>query len=411
MDMETLLRFNPWWESGEISEELAKPFKRKLFYEVLKVLGKRQIVEIVGLRRVGKTTLLYQLIQTLLKKVNERKVLYFSFDEEIGSVKELIRVYEREVIHKKIEDAGKVYIFLVEIQKCKNWDSQLKIFYDLYPNIKFFISGSASLLLDKKAKESLAGRVIGFTLKPLSFGEFLEFKGTRIKKLKLGERTLATQFFDYLKKGGFIELTFEESDKRIREYVRANVLERIIFRDVPEAFGARDLELMKTLVELFCKESGMILNVDSLARDLGRSKLTISNYIYYLRFSMLIRLVKNLRKGFLIASRKRKKVYVNSTAFIYAYRDVREAIERFLETYVCAALDLEYYYRDRFEIDFIKKNKRIVGIEVKSKVRKSEVEAFSKKLSRLGIKKGIVVTKDQKFRVKGVEVKPAYFIL
>ncbi len=410
MDRDILFRFNPWWESGKISEELAKPFKRDLFYKVIEYLSKRQIIEIIGLRRVGKTTLLYQIIQKLLERTEEKKILYFSFDEKGANIKEIIKTYEVEVLNKKIEDAGQIYIFFDEIQKCKDWDSQLKIFYDIYPKIKFFISGSASLMLDKKAKESLAGRVYNFILKPLSFKEFLEFKGLKISKnLSLHERTLATEFFDYLKKGGFIELTFE-NDSKVREYVKNNILERIIYKDILETFGIKDIELLKTLVELFCRNSGMVLNYEKLSRDLGRSKLAVMNYIYYLQFSMLIKLVKNLRKSFLSASRKMKKVYVTNTSFIYAFEDLT-SIEKFLETYVCNALDLEYYYRNSFEIDFLKKNKTISGIEVKSSVNEREIEKFRENLKKLGIKKGILITKDQRSDFKNIEVRPAYFIL
>ena len=410
MDRDILFRFNPWWESGKISEELAKPFKRDLFYKVIEYLSKRQIIEIIGLRRVGKTTLLYQIIQKLLERTEEKKILYFSFDEKGANIKEIIKTYEVEVLNKKIEDAGQIYIFFDEIQKCKDWDSQLKIFYDIYPKIKFFISGSASLMLDKKAKESLAGRVCNFILKPLSFKEFLEFKGLKISKnLSLHERTLATEFFDYLKKGGFIELTFE-NDSKVREYVKNNILERIIYKDILETFGIKDIELLKTLVELFCRNSGMVLNYEKLSRDLGRSKLAVMNYIYYLQFSMLIKLVKNLRKSFLSASRKMKKVYVTNTSFIYAFEDLT-SIEKFLETYVCNALDLEYYYRNSFEIDFLKKNKTISGIEVKSSVNEREIEKFRENLKKLGIKKGILITKDQRSDFKNIEVRPAYFIL
>jgi predicted AAA+ superfamily ATPase len=58
----------------------------------------------------------------------------------------------------------------------------LKLFYDLYPNLKFFICGSASINIQKRAKESLAGRMYEFMLKPLSFNEFLKLKGVEVAK-------------------------------------------------------------------------------------------------------------------------------------------------------------------------------------------------------------------------------------
>jgi len=65
-----LITFNRWWNTGKVPEVYLKPFKRKLFNKILKFLDTRQIILIYGLRRVGKTILIYQLIDYLLKKWN-----------------------------------------------------------------------------------------------------------------------------------------------------------------------------------------------------------------------------------------------------------------------------------------------------------------------------------------------------
>jgi predicted AAA+ superfamily ATPase len=67
-----------------------------------------------------------------------------------------------------------VYVFFDEIQKVSDWQSKIKIYYDLYPNIKFILSGSSSLYLQKT--ESLAGRMFEEYIKPLKFSEFLRYK-------------------------------------------------------------------------------------------------------------------------------------------------------------------------------------------------------------------------------------------
>lgn len=109
-------------------------------------------------------------------------MLYFSFDEGSVDPKEVLEVYEREVLSKPFEDAGRVFVFFDEIQYSRNWPSIIKRFYDLYPNIKFFISGSSSTLLSREALEKLAGRFFFFELKPLAFFEFLEMKGEKLRE-------------------------------------------------------------------------------------------------------------------------------------------------------------------------------------------------------------------------------------
>ncbi len=78
MDLQS---FNPWWKTGNVSTEFIGR-KRKIFDEIVTYVDKRQIVLFTGLRRVGKTTLMYQIIDGLLRKdVKPYNIMYFSFDE------------------------------------------------------------------------------------------------------------------------------------------------------------------------------------------------------------------------------------------------------------------------------------------------------------------------------------------
>ncbi len=97
MSIEDALRaLNGWWTSGEVNRELAKPYRRKLFSDVRMVFTfHRQVILLIGLRRVGKTTIMYRLISDLIKRETPRRVLYFSFDAETPGLVELLEVYRR----------------------------------------------------------------------------------------------------------------------------------------------------------------------------------------------------------------------------------------------------------------------------------------------------------------------------
>jgi predicted AAA+ superfamily ATPase len=82
--------------------------------------------------------------------------VYFSFDERVESVRAVLDSY-REITGRDYE-SRKIYVFLDEIQKLKQWAEQVKIFYDNFPNLKFFLSGSAALPLEKEARTTLVGR-------------------------------------------------------------------------------------------------------------------------------------------------------------------------------------------------------------------------------------------------------------
>jgi len=189
---EDLERFNEWWFTGKIRKDLALPFKRYAFSKALESLKDRQILIITGLRRVGKTTLLYQIIEKLLATEKPEKIIYFSFEDAKESLKEVLEFYEKRVLKKPFEEAGKVFVFFDEVQYAENWSSTLKQFYDLYPNLKFFVSGSSSLLLSREALEKLAGRFFFLELKPLKFLEFLGMKGIEKEKIEVSSRRLET---------------------------------------------------------------------------------------------------------------------------------------------------------------------------------------------------------------------------
>ena len=205
MEKEKLEEFNEWWFTEKVPEELLETYKRNLFYELKKNLEKRQIISVVGLRRTGKTTIMYQLIDFLLAKMKPVNILYFSFDEEVKDLRDVLNTYRE--IHNLNFREGKFYVFLDEIQKLDDWQSQVKKYYDLYPRIKFIISGSEGLFLRKGAKETLAGRIYEFTLPTLSFVEFLNMK--RVKHTS--SYKLRAEFVDYVKRGGFPEMVFEEN--------------------------------------------------------------------------------------------------------------------------------------------------------------------------------------------------------
>src|SRR4030067_2000678 len=137
-----LQNFNPWWRDGKVPAALLGR-KRKIFNDITKYVDKRQILLFTGLRRVGKTTLMYQIMEELLKKeVSPYHILYFSFDEMRYDLGDLVKEYETQVLRGDISK-NRVFIFLDEIQKLEDWTSKVKLLYDMNPGVKIFLTGSA----------------------------------------------------------------------------------------------------------------------------------------------------------------------------------------------------------------------------------------------------------------------------
>jgi predicted AAA+ superfamily ATPase len=327
--------------------------------------------------------------------------------------KEVLEYYEKRILKKPFEEAGRIYIFLDEIQYVKNWASALKQFYDLYPNIKFFVSGSSSLLLSKDAIEKLAGRFFLLELKPLMFSEFLEMKGLKKESIDVFSRRTETYFFDYLRKSGFPEIVDWETDTKIAEYIRYSVIDRIILKDIPFVFKTRDMILLEKIVKLILSNPGSIINVNSLSRDWEEDKRTILNYLKFLEISLLIRSLSNFRPSFLSSSRKLKKYYPAMPSLTFSYS--KEIFERnlgiMLETYVVNFLNAKYYFREGGkEINIILKNDELLPIEIKERIHEEDLKKFSNLIKYIKAKRGIMISLNQKIKKSNVEVIPVYFI-
>ncbi|MEM2210368.1 MAG: ATP-binding protein [Nitrososphaerales archaeon] len=392
-------------------KELVPPFRRYAFSRILESIKERQILIITGLRRVGKTTLLYQAIEKLLESENPNKILYFSFDESSSTLKEVLEFYEKKILKKPFEEVDRAFIFFDEIQYAKDWPSILKQFYDLYPNLKFFISGSSSLLLSKEALEKLAGRFFFFELKPLTFFEFLEMKGLKKEEMEIFSRRMEAYFFDYLRKSGFPEIVNLENEIKIAEYIKNSVIDRIALKDLPLIFRTRDIILADKIIGLILSNPGAIININSLSKNWVENKITISNYLKFLEISLLIKPLLNFRPAFLSSSRKLKKFYPATPSLIFSYS--KEIFEKnlgvVLETYVVNTLNAKYYFREgRKEINIILRNGEILPIEVKESVNEEDLEKFSKLVSYVNAKKGIIISLNQKIKKWNVETFPVY---
>lgn len=391
--MEILTILNDWWETNSISKEKAKEYRRKIFKNIVETFfNYRQILILNGLRRIGKTTIIFQLIEELLKKKTESKrVLYFSFDEIIEEPIKILEEYSK--ITKVDWRKEKIFVFFDEIQKLKNWSSKIKILYDNFPNLKICITGSASLMIEKEAIKDLAGRYFSECIYPLTLQEFAElYFEKKIDNFKLYELELKRIFEDYARKP-FPEIVKWEDKTKINQYIKELVIEKIIKSDIPESFNRVNISLLSTLINIFMKDVGMILDITSLSKELGIHKLTLAEHINFLEFGNLITVVKNFRPSIRAESRKLKKIYPFNISLAFCFYP--KLIEgKVYENLVCSALNLNKYWRKgEKEIDFLKVNEKILPIEIKEKetIKKNDIKNLIYFMKKYKFNKGIIV--------------------
>lgn len=309
--LKVLTAFNPWWKTGMVNPKLSKTYQRFAFHEAMKRLNQRDIrrtVVLTGTRRVGKTTIQYQMIEALLQKgVPPQKIVFISMDHpmlKLGGINDVLECY-----HENIYAEQDVYYFFDEVQYAQDWDKWLKIIYDMQPDTQVVATGSASPALIKGNQESGAGRWSVIQVPTMSFYEYCElldleraelpkeWKVTHLLKKTQQERTqimlqlskVQNHFNRYLQVGGFPELALADNDIMAQQIMREDVVDKVLKRDLPSLYKIRNATELERIFLYLCNVSSEVVSIEAIARELnGVSRPTVENYIQYLESANLI---------------------------------------------------------------------------------------------------------------------------
>ena len=360
---------------------------RDLTIKIKNYLLKDEVLLIVGPRQAGKTTVLHQ-IENFLKKKND--ICYFLNLEDPDylsllneSPKNLFRIFPIDV--KK-----KTFLFIDEVQYLNNPSNFLKYFFDEYKGkIKIIASGSSAFYLDKKFKDSLAGRKIIFNLLPLSFREFLRFKNQNelsevdFQNLTLSEKEKIILFYqEYLIYGGYPKVVLSPQEEKSE--VLRDIAYSYIKKDIYEA-NIRQDEIFYKLFKILADQIGNLINSSELANTLNVSKTAIDNYLYIMQKSFHIILVKPFYKNIRKELTKMPKIYFVDLGlrnfFKNDFRMYQEREDRgqLLENIVLRHL-LEEHPKEQInfwrttqqkEVDFVINNE--TALEVKSQIKSVKI--------------------------------------
>lgn len=309
--LKVLTAYNPWWKSNSINPVLTKSYKRFAFYEAMKKLNNTQIrrtVVLTGTRRVGKTTIQYQMIEELLRSgVSPQKIVFISMDHpmlKLSAFNEVLECYHENICADK-----DVYYFFDEIQYASEWDKWLKIIYDMQPETKVVATGSASPAVIKGNRESGAGRWSVIQVPTLSFYEYCELlniekpsfpedlRPTRLTQMSTQEFSeimiklsdIQNHFNRYLRVGGFPELALADDDIFAEQIMREDVVDKVLKRDLPSLYNIRNSTELERIFLYLCNVSSEIVSIDAIAKELnGVSRPTVENYISFLESANLI---------------------------------------------------------------------------------------------------------------------------
>jgi len=380
-------------------------FNRAIEKKIRPWIIRKEIIVITGMRRVGKTTLLKKIHDSL---ESENKV-FLDFENLLD--RRVFRETDYNNILKNLKPYGinpdlPSFIFIDEIQLQPESVSAIKYLYD-HLKVKFFITGSSSFYLKNMFPESLSGRKALFELFPLSFDEYLVFKGIKRdyhetfsekhdNKNKIKHEKLVKEFDEYMYFGGFPQVVLNETEDHKKE-ILSDIFRSYYQKDIQLLADFRNMQAFEELVLLLMQRAGSRLDISKLASTVNVSRETIYNYLAFLEGTYFIDLIRPFSRNVDREISGSRKVYICDTGLInvFAKVDAGSMFENAVYNNLKLLGGINYYQkRSGAEIDFILQQKGI-ALECKICGTQQELKSLRKTTEGLGLDKSYIIS--QKF--------------
>ncbi|NJE01512.1 ATP-binding protein [Thermococcus sp. JdF3] len=316
---------------------------------------------IIGPRRSGKTYLLYSMVGE-----NRERYVYLNFENPLlfgtsgrdfpGIVDAYFDLYPENV-------GADVFFLLDEVQNVPGWETGVR--YLLDEGFRVAVTGSSSKLLSREVATQLRGRGVSYTLLPLSFREFLRFKGVEFEKHELYGRKvhlIKKLLEEYLRYGAFPEVALLDDRVRILE----EYLSVMITKDIVERHRIRNVALVEVIVKLLLSNYAKYTSYSSIHRflksEFGTSKTTVLEYLRALEDSFFVFFLPKFAPSRKESLRAPRKVYLIDTGLaLFSRKDPARDVENavFLELlrrkhYSNPLLSIHYYGGSgEMEVDFV----------------------------------------------------------
>ena len=381
--------------------------KNKLIYrdilkKVSRWMNEREIIFILGARRVGKTTLL----KMLYKDIRVQKIFIdLEFRDNLALLNRGIDSFLNYLELHGIDLSKRVFVFIDEIQYLDDPANLLKLIYDHYPNIKVVVSGSSSIHIKKKFTDSLAGRKIIFEITGFNLNEFLRGRNEELynvrnnwcsfieiitsKKINPEISAFARRFLplieEYIVWGGYPQVVLNRQADKKEEILR-DVYQSYISKDIRDIGKIENITGYNNLLVLLASNIGQLVNKGNISRSIGLSIKTIDEYLFLLEHTYIIRMLPPFFRNKQTEIVKQRKVFFKDLGIrnvsIESFQpfNIRTDKGVIVENFVLNQLlnyfppDNIYFWRTKHkaEVDFvIRQGDLLIPVEVKSMTMES----------------------------------------
>lgn len=329
---------NPWHRTGEVPATLARPIERplaKLLWRRLHDDDPHRFQLVLGPRRVGKTTALYQTVRHLIAaEVAPTRIWWLRLDHPLLLPEKLGDLVRAVLATSRASRERPVFLMLDELVYTDLWDLWLKTFFDEKWPVRIAATSSATAALRKRRPESGVGRWSEQHLTPYLFTEFLALVGAdrpveigdtladSLSGLHHGQRAdldLAGRRRLFMLVGGFPELLTAARDRpdedepsrllESQQVLRADAVERAIYKDIPQSFGVDNPMMLERLLYVLAAQITGLLSPSNICSELGLSQPTFDRYLAYLEQAFLVFTLPNYSGWEATVQKRGRKLY------------------------------------------------------------------------------------------------------
>ncbi|MCK4928632.1 MAG: ATP-binding protein [Methanosarcinales archaeon] len=396
--------------------------KRDVTDSIIKSLDTPHIKDVIGVRRSGKTTVLYQVAAYLMDiGVAPEHILFLNFDDPAINAAPLDEILTS--IYKINPEIS--HLFLDEIQQKEGWERWVRTLYDTKRFSQIFLSGSSASLLTQDIGRVLSGRHITFDVTPFSFTEYLTKRGwenLEPEYLMYNRDKILYYQKTYLEEGGFPEtIGMNEFNQK---KILTSLYSDIIARDISARFGASH-EVAAKICQLMITNSTSEYSFNSVAKAAHIAIETAEKYIGYLKESLLIIDLPVFSYKLKSQFKQNKKTYTVDTGLRNAISfrftpDMGKLAENAVFLELKRRNGEIYYWKSSggYEVDFVQKTGQQVQILLQvswdvrnDKTRKRELRSLCRACEEFGVVNAMILTEDTEEIEEQNGVKITYYPL
>lgn len=367
--IEALLLWN-FWEK-DIKDIDVGISRDEYLNRIQRYLKTDEIITLTGVRRSGKSTILLQVLASLIKNnVPKINTLYINFEDpkfyKFLNIDLLDDIWEAyfDYLHPE----GKVYLVLDEVQKIKGWEHWVRAKYDQKAKVKIFATGSNAELLSSEFASVLTGRHLELFITPLNFKEFLKFNNIELKSDKLwlikNKDILRGLSVEYLQLGGFPKVVLTK-DELLRKELLSQYFNDILTKDIVDRYKVKGVGKLQNLALFYSTNFTRKYTFNKVKKlaDFSLSLDSIHRFSHYLANSFLIDFLARFSYSLKNQMQTDRKVYFvdngmhNAVAFKFS-ADKGKLLENAVFHHLKRQKRELYYFYEKQEVDFICKEGR-----------------------------------------------------